>query len=199
MNMGGANRQVPLSTFAEVDYTSAYGGIKRKNQKRVITLSSNVLSGFNPNKVMASVQTAMKEFKTPEGVTAELTGEKEEQKEAASFLGRSLMISIFIILMILVLQFNSFSPDSNHFTNVPPIALSCDTFSEKTGKTGRNASPKVAFAWNFNDIHEINNERANSVVRNLNQNTYGKNPFFNKQHRLAQRVILDENSLLKMG
>jgi multidrug efflux pump subunit AcrB len=108
MNMGGAIRQVPLSAFAEVDYTSTYGGIKRKNQKRVITLSSNVLSGFNANKVMASMQSAMKQFKTPEGVTAELTGEKEEQKEAASFLGRSLMISIFIILMILVMQFNSF-------------------------------------------------------------------------------------------
>lgn len=57
---------------------------------------------------MASVQTAMKGFKTPDGVTAQLTGEKEEQKDAASFLGRSLMISIFIILMILVMQFNSF-------------------------------------------------------------------------------------------
>ncbi|MBI4930976.1 MAG: efflux RND transporter permease subunit [Bacteroidetes bacterium] len=109
MNMGGAIRQVPLSAFAEVDYTSTYGGIKRKNQKRVITLSSNVLSGFNANKVMASVQSAMKDFKTPEGTAAVLTGEKEEQKEAASFLGRSLMISCFIILMILVLQFNSFS------------------------------------------------------------------------------------------
>jgi multidrug efflux pump subunit AcrB len=108
MNMGGAIRQVPLSAFADVDYTSTFGGIKRKNQKRVITLSSNVLSGFNANKVMVNVQTAMKNFKTPEGVTAELTGEKEEQKEAASFLGRALMISIFIILMILVVQFNSF-------------------------------------------------------------------------------------------
>lgn len=108
MNMGGAIRQVPLSAFADVDYSSTYGGIKRKNQKRIITLSSNVLSGFNPNNVMASVQTAMKDFTTPEGVTAELTGEKEEQKEAASFLGRSLMISIFIILMILIMQFNSF-------------------------------------------------------------------------------------------
>ncbi|MBI4947751.1 MAG: efflux RND transporter permease subunit [Bacteroidetes bacterium] len=109
MNMGGIIRQVPLSTFASVDYTSTYGGIRRKNQKRVITLTSNVLSGFNSNKVVANVQTAMKEFKTPEGVTAVLTGEKEEQKEASDFLGRSLLISIFIILMILILQFNSFS------------------------------------------------------------------------------------------
>ncbi|MGE0568808.1 MAG: efflux RND transporter permease subunit, partial [Bacteroidia bacterium] len=69
MNMGGAIRQVPLSAFAKVDYSSTYGGIKRKNQKRVITLSSNVLSGFNANKVNASLQLAIKNFESPQGVT----------------------------------------------------------------------------------------------------------------------------------
>lgn len=109
MNMGGAIRQVPLSAFAKVDYTSTYGGIKRKNQKRVITLSSNVLSGFNANKVNASLQTVIRDFEAPQDVTVELTGEKEEQKEAAAFMGRALMISVFIILLILIIQFNSFS------------------------------------------------------------------------------------------
>lgn len=109
MNMGGAIRQVPLSAFAKVDYTTTYGGIKRKNQKRVITLSSNVLSGFNANKVNASLLSATKNFKAPQGVSVELTGEKEEQKEAAAFMGRALMISVFIILLILIIQFNSFS------------------------------------------------------------------------------------------
>jgi len=109
MNMGGAIRQVPLSAFAKVDYTSTYGGIKRKNQKRVITLSSNVLSGFNANKVNASLLTVIKGFEAPQGVSVELTGEKEEQKEAAAFMGRALMISVFIILLILIIQFNSFS------------------------------------------------------------------------------------------
>lgn len=50
------------------------------------------------------------------------------------------------------LQFNSFSPESLASTAVPPIALSCDTFSEKTGKTGPIAAPKVSFEWNFQDI-----------------------------------------------
>ncbi len=107
MNMGGAIRQVPLSAFAKVDYTSTYGGIKRKNQKRVITLSSNVLSGFNPNKVNASLLSVVSNFPAPQGTTIRLTGEKEEQKEAAAFMGRALMISVFIILLILIIQFNS--------------------------------------------------------------------------------------------
>ena len=39
MNMGGRMRQVPLSAFADVKYTSTYSGIRRKNHKRVVTLS----------------------------------------------------------------------------------------------------------------------------------------------------------------
>lgn len=109
MNMGGAIRQIPLSAFAKVDYTSTYGGIKRKNQKRVITISSNVLSGFNANSVNVALQSAINGFETQKGVIVELTGEQEEQKEAAAFMGRALMISVFIILIILIVQFNSFS------------------------------------------------------------------------------------------
>lgn len=109
MNMGGAIRQVPLSAFAKVNYSSTYGGIKRKNQKRVITLSSNVLSGFNANTVNASLLSVVNNFTAPKGTTIQLTGEKEEQKEAAGFMGRALMISIFIILLILIIQFNSIS------------------------------------------------------------------------------------------
>lgn len=109
MNMGGAIRQVPLSAFADIQYTNSFGGIKRKNQKRIVTLSSNVLSGFNPNNVVNSIQTAIKDLNLPEGVEVSMTGEREEQKDAAGFLGRSLLISIGIILLVLVTQFNSIS------------------------------------------------------------------------------------------
>ncbi len=109
MVMGGAIRQVPLSAFAKIEYTTTYGGIKRKNQKRVITLSSNVLTGFNANTVNASLLSVVTNFPSPNGTSIQLTGEKEEQKEAAAFMGRALMISVFIILLILIIQFNSIS------------------------------------------------------------------------------------------
>ena len=42
MAMNGLVRNVPLSSFADVKYSDTYGIIKRKNQKRVVTISSNV-------------------------------------------------------------------------------------------------------------------------------------------------------------
>jgi len=78
---------VPLSSFATIDYSSTYASIKRKNQKRCITVYSNVLGGFAPNEVVASVQQAVADYELPEGVTVDMTGEQEQQAETTSFLG----------------------------------------------------------------------------------------------------------------
>lgn len=107
MAMGGQIRQVPLSAFADIRYENTYGGIKRKNQKRIITLSSNVLTDFNANEVVANVQKEVNKFKQPEGVSIIMGGEQEEQKETGAFLGGALLASIGLIILILVLQFNS--------------------------------------------------------------------------------------------
>ncbi len=109
MNMGGMIRQVPLSSFTDIKYSSTFAGIKRKNQKRVITLYSNVLTGYSPNTVVAQVQAAASNYKLPEGVAIDMTGEQEEQANTMSFLGTALMISLGLIFLILVTQFNSVS------------------------------------------------------------------------------------------
>lgn len=107
MGMGGIIRQVPLSSFANIDYVNTYGGIKRKQQKRIIILSSNVLASANPNEVVAKIQSEINEFKVPTGVEVKMAGEQEEQLETAAFLGRAMLIALGLILVILVAQFNS--------------------------------------------------------------------------------------------
>jgi multidrug efflux pump len=107
MNMGGLLRTVPMAAFSDVKYSNTFGGIRRKNQERVVTIGSNVLTGFNPNNVVIEVERAIAEFKAPDGVTIGMGGEQEEQKAAGDFLGRALMISMGLILLILVTQFNS--------------------------------------------------------------------------------------------
>ena len=109
MGMGGQIRQVPLSSFANIDYVNTYGGIKRKQEKRIIVLSSNVLAAFNPNEVVSNIQTEINQFKVPNGVTVVMAGEQEEQLETAAFLGKAMLIALGLILVILVTQFNSIS------------------------------------------------------------------------------------------
>lgn len=111
MGMGGQIRTVPISAFANIHYTNTYGGIKRKNQKRIITLSSNLLNDYKNkgNEVVAEVQKAIDQFHKPAGIMMTMGGDQEDQKETGAFLGSAMMISMLLIFLILVLQFNSFS------------------------------------------------------------------------------------------
>jgi multidrug efflux pump len=108
MNLGGILRSVPLSSVCKVYYSQTYGGIKRKNYERVISLSSDVKSGFNANEVVAVVQKAASGFKPTGDVKVKFTGQQEEQAETGAFLGNALLASFGLMLFILVLQFNAF-------------------------------------------------------------------------------------------
>jgi multidrug efflux pump len=108
--MTGGIKQIPISSLVKVDYTSTYGSIKRKNVKRVITLYSNVLSGYTPTDVNLKLQDAIADFnKVNDDVTIAQTGEGAQQQETGAFLGKALIYALMIILFVLVLQFNSVS------------------------------------------------------------------------------------------
>src|ERR1700712_5712925 len=106
----GAIKSIPITNLVKIDFTSTYGSIKRKALKRVITLYSNVLTGFTPQAVNAQLKVAIDNFRNKaDGVEIVQTGEGKQQQETGAFLASALMISLGLILFILVLQFNSIS------------------------------------------------------------------------------------------
>jgi multidrug efflux pump subunit AcrB len=110
MASGGQVKSIPISSVVNVDYTNTLGSIKRKNVKRVITIFSNVLSGYTPTGVNQNIASAISDFtqKGPD-VSIKQTGEGAQQAETGAFLGKALLIALMLILFILVLQFNSVS------------------------------------------------------------------------------------------
>ncbi|TGE17201.1 efflux RND transporter permease subunit [Hymenobacter elongatus] len=105
----GQVRQVPMSSVADLEYGNTYGGIKRKDLKKIITISSNVLGGFTAPDVVAEIDQALKAYPTPAGYTVRMGGASEDQQETQDFLGVAGLLSIGLIFMILVTQFNSVS------------------------------------------------------------------------------------------
>lgn len=101
--------QVPISSVADVEYTSTFSAIKRKNLERVITIYSNVLEGYNANEIIAEMKDWMATYELPQGYSYEFTGEQEQQAEDMGFLVTALGIAVFAIFFILVAQFNSIS------------------------------------------------------------------------------------------
>ena len=112
MDMARGYKSIPMSALVKTDFTSTLGSVKRKNYKRVISLTSNVLEtqGYTATAVNAELKGYLDDFKKkPENVTVAQTGEGAQQAETGAFLGRALMIALALILFILVLQFNSVS------------------------------------------------------------------------------------------
>jgi multidrug efflux pump subunit AcrB len=107
MNMGGQVRSVPLSSVCNIRYDYTFAGIKRKNNKRVITLSSDVKEGFNANEVVAKLQRVAMGYKTHGDITIKFTGQQEDQQETASFLGNAMLTAVGLMLLVLVSLFNS--------------------------------------------------------------------------------------------
>jgi len=98
---------VPISAVADVEYSTTYGAVKRKDLDRVITLYSNVIEGYNATEINNQLKSLLQNYDIPEGYKYEFTGEQEEQQESMSFLMKALIIAAVLILIILVTQFNS--------------------------------------------------------------------------------------------
>ncbi len=100
---GGA---VPLVSLGRVAYAGGRGTISRKNQRRVITISGDA-QGRGADKILADVQARLEDFSLPAGYALTYAGEDQEMKESGEFLTRAFGIALGLILVVLVLQFNS--------------------------------------------------------------------------------------------
>ena len=105
----GQMMQVPISAVSETNKTNTYNQIKRKNQKRIMTVYSNVLSGYNGDEITKQIESELKSYKFPKTVSYSFSGVQEEQGKNQSFLLYALFLALAGITIIIVLQFNSVS------------------------------------------------------------------------------------------
>jgi multidrug efflux pump subunit AcrB len=103
----GRISQVPISSVATFYNSNTYGSVKRKDLDRVITISSNVLEGYNATEINKKLKEILASYPMPEGYSYKFTGEQEEQAKSMAFLTNALLIAVALITLILVSQFNS--------------------------------------------------------------------------------------------
>jgi multidrug efflux pump subunit AcrB len=103
----GRIKQIPISSVADISYSSSFGAVKRKDQNRTVTIYSNVLEGYNETEINAQIQAQFANYAVPEGYTVSYTGKAMEQDKAQAFLFNAFIVAIFLITLILVSQFNS--------------------------------------------------------------------------------------------
>ncbi|MFK7755433.1 MAG: efflux RND transporter permease subunit [Flavobacteriales bacterium] len=105
----GKIKSVPISAVASVKKQSSFNQVKRKDLDRVVNITSNVAGDGNATEIVTQITELLKDHKLPQGVNIRFTGQQEEQAKEMSFLSSALGIAVFLILLIIVAQFNSIS------------------------------------------------------------------------------------------
>ena len=99
---------VPISNFVTFAPTDRVGTIRREDERRVVTVEANVAPGVLTGDQIAALTAALDGADLPEGVAYSFAGEAQDQAEAMTFLVGAFAAAIFLMLVILVTQFNSF-------------------------------------------------------------------------------------------
>jgi len=100
---------VPISQFVKRTPIERTGDIVRADGKRRYLITANVKDGVNANAKIAELGEQAKEIDwQAAGVEPKFRGDSEEQAETGIFLVSAFAIAIFMMVTILVTQFNSF-------------------------------------------------------------------------------------------
>ncbi|MCP4612522.1 MAG: efflux RND transporter permease subunit [Planctomycetes bacterium] len=99
-------KAVPLSSLGSFEYCGGFGTINRVDQKRVVNLTADA-EGRLSSEVLMDVQKKLSEIELPIGYEITYAGEKETEDESRAFLGKAFGIALLLVVLVLVIQFNS--------------------------------------------------------------------------------------------
>lgn len=103
-NKDGA--KIPITSVAIVELSGGIGAINRTDLSRVVTVSADAEGRTGPD-VLNDVQARLEDYKLPPGYNIRYTGAQEEQEETSQFLSKAFLISLLLIFMLMVIEFNS--------------------------------------------------------------------------------------------
>lgn len=103
-----AGTQIPLSQIVSLKPTFSIQQIGRYNLQRVNTIEADV-NGRTATEVMQDITPKLQQMNFPEGYTYEIGGETSDQADTFGDLGKLFVVAVFLIFILIVIQFYSLS------------------------------------------------------------------------------------------
>ena len=110
---------IPLRQIANIKPDWEQEQIVRRNGIRCLTVRIDIAKGAVANEVLAKLRPKIEELEIPDNITIGYGGEYEMSQENLLPMGISLLISIFIIFLILLWHFKSFTYAVLSFITMP--------------------------------------------------------------------------------
>lgn len=97
--------QIPIINFVTVLPAEKTSIVRRINGSRTVTVKSGLAPGYQVTERLDALKISAMDL--PEGISIRTAGEDADQQETMHFLGVAFLCAIFLMLMILLVQFNS--------------------------------------------------------------------------------------------
>ncbi len=114
-----SNKSVPLTQVASIDVVWKPPKIVRFNGTHAVTVTAQLKKGFTAFDVKNEIESTLKAMQWPLGYRYEFGGEVESSNEAQGAVSAKLPITAMIIIVLLVLQFNSFAKTGLILVTIP--------------------------------------------------------------------------------
>ena len=117
----GSGQNVPLAQVANIRNDWQYAKIKRRNLYRTMVVSCDARTGITASEITNIITPWLAEASQDwkPGFTYSLGGESEQSAEAMGAVAAKLPLAGFIILLLLISQFNSFRKTSIVLSTIP--------------------------------------------------------------------------------
>ena len=99
---------VPLNQLAKLRFESSPASINHLNKIRTVSVNSFVQKGYQNDRVIKEVIRKMDQMKLPEGYHYEMGGEVENAQRSFGGFGTIILITVFLFIAVLVLEFRTF-------------------------------------------------------------------------------------------
>lgn len=113
------NKKIPLKQFANVRYGYKIDGVNRYNEDLTIQIKSDVLPKYNSVAIANKIENEILPTMDTDGVKIIFQGEREDIESNFGIVGILAGLAVFIIYVILVVQFDSFVQPMVILTTIP--------------------------------------------------------------------------------
>jgi len=103
------NQKVLLKQVANVELRKEYPLIRRNNKERNIIVYCDAAKGFSANEIADKIEFELLPQINTQGTNISFDGEREDNKKDSGNLGFASLAAIFLVYIILMMQFNSFA------------------------------------------------------------------------------------------
>ncbi|PVH24590.1 efflux RND transporter permease subunit [Sphingobacterium corticibacter] len=101
-------QSIPLYQLASFELESSPSSIFHRNKERTVSVNSFVQKGYGNDEVITSVIQQMDNFDFPDGYSYSMGGEVESREAAFGGFSTIIIITVFMFIAVLVLEFKTF-------------------------------------------------------------------------------------------